>query len=376
MPKILPSSSLEVEQADLNYINERLSSELSALAGKRLLLTGGAGFLGYYLTQMVLHWNSTHSPAERIKLTVLDNFLLGVPKWMNEWEASSSLRLLRHDIATPLPVGLGAFDYVIHAASIASPSFYRKHPLACIDANVAGLRNLLDHCVRQTETGQAVEGFLFFSSSEIYGDPPPEQIPTRETYRGNVSCTGPRACYDEAKRFGETLCVSFSSQHHLPVKVVRPFNNYGPGLRITDGRVVPDFARNILRGEDIVIRSDGNPMRTFCYVADAVVGYYKALVRGEAADAYNIGVEEPEISIAELAQTMIGIARDLFHYTGQVIFLPSEDQNYLVDNPARRCPSIAKAEAALDYEPAVSLEEGLRRTMLWYRGVGDAEGAV
>ena len=376
MPKILPSSSLEVEQADLNYISERLSGELSALAGKRLLLTGGAGFLGYYLTQTVLHWNSTHSSAERIKLTVLDNFLLGVPKWMNEWEGSSSLCLLRHDIATPLPVGLGAFDYVIHAASIASPSFYRKHPLACIDANVGGLRNLLDHCVRQTETGQAVEGFLFFSSSEIYGDPPPEQIPTRETYRGNVSCTGPRACYDEAKRFGETLCVSFSSQYHLPVKVVRPFNNYGPGLRITDGRVVPDFARNILRGEDIVIRSDGNPMRTFCYVADAVVGSYTALVRGEAAEVYNIGVEEPEISIAELAQLMIGIARDLFHYTGQVIFLPSEDQNYLVDNPARRCPSIAKAKAELDYEPAVSLEEGLRRTMLWYRGVGDAEGAV
>lgn len=376
MPRILPSSGLEVEQADLSYIIERLSSELSALAGKRLLLTGGAGFLGYYLTQIVLHWNSTHSSAERIKLTVLDNFLLGVPKWMNEWEGSSSLRLFRHDIASPLPSDLGNFDYIIHAASIASPSFYRKHPLACIDANVGGLRNLLDHCVRQTETGQAVEGFLFFSSSEIYGDPPPEQIPTRETYRGNVSCTGPRACYDEAKRFGETLCVSFSSQYHLPVKVVRPFNNYGPGLRITDGRVVPDFARNILRGEDIVIRSDGNPMRTFCYVADAVVGYYKALVRGEAADAYNIGVEEPEISIAELAQLMIGIARDLFHYTGQVIFLPSEDQNYLVDNPARRCPSIAKAKAELDYEPAVSLEEGLRRTMLWYRGVGDAEGAV
>ena len=133
---------------------------------------------------------------------------------------------------------------------------------------------------------------LFYSSSEIYGDPTPENIPTPETYRGNVSCTGPRACYDESKRYGETLCVNFARQHGLPIKVARPFNNYGPGLKITDGRVIPDFARNILDGTDIVMLSDGSAKRTFCYVADAVVGYYKILVKGRSGEAYNVGVED------------------------------------------------------------------------------------
>ena len=149
-----------------------------------------------------------------------------------------------------------------------------------MDANVNGLRNLLRYFQEQKAKGKTVGGLLFYSSSEIYGDPTPENIPTPETYRGNVSCTGPRACYDEAKRFGETLCVNFATQYDLPIKMARPFNNYGPGLKITDRRVLPDFARDIFAGKDIVMLSDGAPKRTFCYVADAVQGYYKILVRG------------------------------------------------------------------------------------------------
>ena len=151
----------------------------------------------------------------------------------------------------------------------------------------------------------AVDGLLYFSSSEIYGDPTPDNIPTPETYRGNVSCTGPRACYDEAKRFCETLCVNFTAQYGLPVKIARPFNNYGPGLKITDRRVLPDFARDIFAGRDIVLLSDGSPTRTFCYVADAIVGYYKVLVKGHRGESYNIGVESPEISITEVAERMV-----------------------------------------------------------------------
>ena len=142
-----------------------------------------------------------------------------------------------------------------------------------MDANINGLRSLLDWSLRRSASAaRPVEGFLFFSSSEIYGDPTPENIPTPETYRGNVSCTGPRACYDESKRYGETLCVNFAHQYGLPVQIARPFNNYGPGLKITDRRVIPDFARDILDGRDIVMLSDGSATRTFCYVADAVDG--------------------------------------------------------------------------------------------------------
>ena len=142
-------------------------------------------------------------------------------------------------MAKPLPAGLGDFACIIHAASIASPTYYRRDPIGTMDANVNGLRNLLDHFLAQKQAGRPALGFLFFSSSEIYGDPDPANIPTREDYRGYVSCTGPRACYDEAKRYGETLCVNFARQHGLPIKAARPFNNYGPGLKITDGRVHP-----------------------------------------------------------------------------------------------------------------------------------------
>jgi UDP-glucuronate decarboxylase len=209
----------------------------------------------------------------------------------------------------PVPPEAGPFDYVIHAASIASPTFYRQYPIETMDANVNGLRHLLDQARRQAASVSPVAGFLFFSSSEIYGDPTPENIPTPETYWGNVSCTGPRACYDESKRYGETLCVNFAAVHHLPLKVARPFNNYGPGLKISDRRVIPDFAQDILQGRDIVMLSDGSPRRTFCYVADAVIGYFKILIRGRSGEAYNIGAEAPEISMAELAERMVELGQ-------------------------------------------------------------------
>ena len=231
--------------------------------------------------------------------------------------------MLQHDITQPLPAGLPEWQYLIHAASIASPIYYRKHPIETMDANVNGLRLLLDRCRAQQGKGRPPSGFLFFSTSEIYGDPPPDQIPTGETYRGNVSCTGPRACYDESKRYGETLCVNFAQQFNLPVAMARPFNNFGPGLKLTDRRVIPDFARDLFAGRDLVLLSDGSPTRTFCYVADAVVGYYRILVRGRPGEPYNIGNEAPEISMRDLAELLAKLARKLFDYRGKVIYQKS-----------------------------------------------------
>jgi nucleoside-diphosphate-sugar epimerase len=235
-----------------------------------------------------------------------------------------------------------------------------------MDANITGLRSLLEYGRKQNGKGQNVDGFLFFSSSEIYGDPPPDKIPTTEDYRGFVSCTGPRACYDESKRFGETLCVNFARQYDLPVKVARPFNNYGPGLKITDRRVLPDFARDVMYGRDIVMLSDGSPTRTFCYCADAIVGYYKILVKGLKGEAYNIGVEIPEISILSLAEKTVTTAKELFGYKGKVVQKMSTGDDYLVDNPNRRCPSIEKAKKHLEYHPTILIDEGLRRSLIWY----------
>jgi len=329
-------SPQEIVNKDLEYINEKLKEEFSRIEGKKLLITGGAGFLGYYLVQSVLFRNAQMDLSRQIDLTVYDNFIRG---------------------------------------SIASPIYYRRHPIKTMDANVHGLRFLLEYCLQQKDKGKAVEAFLFYSSSEVFGDPTPENIPTPETYNGNVSCTGPRACYDESKRYGETLCVNFATQHDLPIKITRPFNNYGPGLKITDRRVLPDFARDVLNDMDIVMYSDGSPTRTFCYVADAIVGHYKVLLKGRNGEPYNIGVDNPEISMAELANKVINISKDLFGYEGKLVKQPNKEKDYLVDNPNRRCPQIDKAISELGYAPGISLEEGLKRTLLWYSGNREGEEA-
>ena len=155
--------------------------------------------------------------------------------------------------------------------------------------------------------------------------------------------------------------------------MVRPFNNYGPGMKITDGRVIADLFRDALAGRDLVLLSDGSPTRTFCYVSDAVTGYYLALLRGRPGEAYNVGVDGPEISMRDLAGTIAGLANDLFGHRVKVVHGRSSEADYLVDNPNRRCPDITKARQELGYRPGVNLEEGLRRTLLWYSGNRDGE---
>lgn len=375
----LQASSLrtgkDVVSADLNYICEGLADEFSAMSGKRVLITGGAGFLGYYLVQAALKWNDANNMHSPIHLTIYENFIRGVPAWLTAISGNPQLSIVRQDITHPLPADMGDFEFIIHSASIASPIFYRKYPIETMDANVGGLRSLLNYSLKQKEKGRPVEGFLFYSTSEIYGDPTPESIPTPETYRGNVSCTGPRACYDESKRYGETLCINFAQQYQLPIKIARPFNNYGPGLKITDRRVLPDFARDVLNGRDIVMLSDGSPTRTFCYIADAVIGYYKILIKGKLGEAYNIGVEKNEISMLDLAARVVSLAEELYAYQGKVVRQKSSDQDYLVDNPNRRCPIISKARNDLGYNPKIDIDNGLRRTMVWYGSNREAEDA-
>lgn len=368
-------SARDVIEADLAALRTGLASELGALAGKHVLIVGGAGFLGYYLVQTLTSANRTDAVGAKIRLTVWDSFSRGLPPWLAELASDGALALEKRDIVHALGPEVADFDFIIHAGSIASPTYYKRFPIETMDANVNGLRNLLEYARRQADRGRALSGFLFFSSSEIYGDPTPDAIPTPETYRGLVSCTGPRACYDESKRFGETLCVNFAQVHGVRVAMARPFNNIGPGLKISDRRVLPDFARDVLAGRSIEMLSDGGPKRTYCYVGDAIAGYYKILVRGRPGEPYNIGVESPEISVSELAERVSRIAAELFGYKGKVIRARSDDETYLADNPARRCPTIAKARAELGYAPVVELDDALRRSLLWYRdnpSAGDA----
>lgn len=358
----------QVRDEDLDIITTELEGELRRMSGRKLLITGGAGFLGYYLVQVPLRWNDRHPDEAPIDVTVYDNYIRGVPEWLGELEARGDTTVARFDLREPLPAGFGGFAWIIHAAGIATPQYYRANPIATMDANITGLRNLLDYAKDRLAAGEEFGGFLFYSSSEIYGDPDPSAIPTPETYRGFVSCTGPRACYDESKRYGETLCVNFAQQYGVPVRMARPFNNFGPGMKITDGRVIADLCRDVLAGRNPALMSDGTPTRTFCYSSDAITGYYRALLLGGDGEPYNVGTAAPEVSMRELAESTVRLAKELFGQSLEVSFRQSAEANYMVDNPNRRCPDTTKSREQLGYEAKVGFEEGLRRTLLWYAG--------
>ncbi len=347
----------------------RALGKAPGLSDAVILVTGCGGFLGFYL----LHFLLGHAAEFGIRRVIgVDSFLINRPAWLDllEREHPERFTLLSFNIATDkvesIP-GAGGATHVIHMASIASPSFYRQFPLETIDANVWGLRRLLDFYAGSS----SLKGFLFFSSSEVYGDPSPDNIPTPETYRGSVACQGPRACYDESKRFGETLCQVFAERSGVPVRIVRPFNNYGPGMRPEDKRLPADYARAVLEGRDIVILSDGRPTRTFCYITDAMTGYLKALLHGKF-DTFNIGSDRPEISVRDFAELFNKTGAELFGYSGAVRHEKSSDADYLTDNPNRRCPDITKARRELGFAPGVSPAEGIRRYLAFLRDTDTA----
>lgn len=338
---------------DLNYIYNKIGANKNKFQDSTILITGCAGFLGYYM----MHFLVAYAAQLGIKKVIgLDNFLLNTPKWIAELSSKDVLEIKKFDIVSDNIEninGLDNVDFVIHMASIASPTFYRKYPVVTIDANIWGLRKLLDYYCNKD-----LRGFLFFSSSEIYGDPSPDFIPTPETYRGNVSTIGPRACYDESKRFGETLCEVFANQYAMPVGIARPFNNFGPGMRLDDKRVPADFAKSTFENKDIAIFSDGYATRTFCYVADAVVGYFKILLNGKF-DIFNIGIESPEINILKFAEIYKEQGGKYLDYSGKIQFSPPPEKEYLIHNPNRRCPVITKAKNLLNFEPEIDVVEGV-----------------
>jgi dTDP-glucose 4,6-dehydratase/UDP-glucuronate decarboxylase len=343
---------------DLDRIVERARPALEQMAGTTLLVTGAAGFLPSYFVDAVARFNE--GAAEPCRILCLDNFISGVATRLSHLEGRPDVSMVVADVSAGVEVD-EPVDWMVHGASVASPIWYRKHPLETIDVNVNGTRHLLE-LSRQ----QPVRGFLLLSSSEIYGDPPADRIPTPETYWGHVSSVGPRACYDESKRLAETLAVTFHQLHGTPVKIVRPFNVYGPRLRLDDGRIVPDLMLAAVEGRPIVLFSDGKPTRSFCYVADFVVAMLHLLVTGPAGEAFNVGNDE-EISIGDLAHLMSDIAGGI-----GVELQTSEDPNYVTDNPNRRCPDLSKTKATIPWVPEVDLRAGLERSLAHYRA---AEGA-
>jgi len=334
---------------DLDAIVHGLGDVASDFAGRTVLLAGSRGFLGGWLDATFTHLNRRLDTPVRV--IALDNLVASsMPDGPDDRPAH---RFVQHDIVEPFDPG-EPVDFVLHAAGIASPRHYRARPLETIDVATRGTRNLLD--LAQAHQAR----LLFLSSSEIYGDPDAAHVPTREDYRGHVACQGPRACYDESKRLGETLCDVFHTHHGVHTTIVRPFNVYGPGMREDDFRVLPNFASRIVGDAPLEVYGDGRQTRTYCYVVDAIVGILRVLARGAAGRTFNVGNPEPEVSVNVLVErTQAVVDRPV-----QAHFTPYPD-SYPADEPQRRCPDIARAHDEVGYTPQVDLDEGLRRFYAW-----------
>jgi UDP-glucuronate decarboxylase len=355
-------------EEDLNQIHETIKSK-GDWEEATIIITGCAGFLGFYFVNYLVKYGAQLGIK---KIIGLDNFKFGKPKWLNTLESNftslltvKSFDISKDDISQIKDISYTR--YVIHGASIASPSFYRQYPIETINANIWGLSKLLNYFKEKN----TLKGFLFFSSSEIYGDPDSNNIPTHEEFRGNVSCQGPRACYDESKRFGETLSWVYSKQFSMPIIIARPFNNYGPGMRLNDKRLPADFANQIINKNDLVIYSDGTPTRTFCYISDAIIGYFLCLTHG-TYDYFNIGMDKPEITVKNFAELFKTSGINIFDYNGTVKYKISSDADYMTDNPNRRCPSIDKARKILGFNPVIDVKDGVDRYLRFLKDISNS----
>lgn len=345
-----------IVEDDLDYIVDRIKDEAVKLEGKTLLISGGSGFLGSYITKLVSRLNKSVF-SKPCKVISIDNYITGSAdkNFLGEVD-DDNIEFIYHDVRLPMFIREDV-DYIIHAAGLASPYYYQKYPLETIESAVVGAKNLLE-----TARLKKAKSFLFFSSSEIYGDPDSKHVPTSETYAGHVSSVGPRACYDESKRLSETISLVYYQQFGVPIKIVRPFNVYGPGMKPNDYRVIPTFLARGINGEDLPVHGTGGQTRTFCYVSDAIVGFFKVLLSGRPGEIYNIGNEKPEVTMLDLAKT---VAKALDN--GVKVKTIDYPSSYPAGEPQRRCPELTKARTELEYSPTITLENGLKRTILWFK---------
>jgi UDP-glucuronate decarboxylase len=308
---------------------------------KKMLVTGGAGFLGSHLCQRLLNDGND--------VLCVDNFYTGTRENIIELMDNPHFEVQRHDVTFPLYVEV---DEIYNLACPASPYHYQNDPVQTTKTSVHGAINMLDLAKR---TGAKI---FQASTSEVYGDP--EVHPQKENYRGSVSTTGPRACYDEGKRCAETLFFDYLRQHNLSVRVARIFNTYGPRMMPDDGRVVSNFIVQALKGEPITIYGDGMQTRSFCYVDDLIEGFIR-LMRADDKITGPMNLGNPnEFTIRQLAETVL----KLTGASSNLIEKPLPE-----DDPMQRCPDISYAKKILEWQPAIELKEGLERTISYFKSV-------
>lgn len=305
----------------------------------RILVAGAAGFIGSHLCDALLE--------RSCEVVGVDNFLTGSPRNLRHLDHDPRFRLLEHDITEPLPLD-GPVDVIFNLASPASPADYLAHPIETLRTGAEGSRNLLELALSKGAC------YVLASTSEVYGDP--LEHPQRETYWGNVNPVGPRSCYDESKRFAEALTMAYRRRHGLCTHIARIFNTYGPRMQPDDGRIVPNFIVQALRGQPLTVYGDGSQTRSFCYVDDLVEGLI-LLSQSQEHMPVNLGNPQ-EMRVLEFAR----LIRELTGSRSEIVFEPLPE-----DDPKQRRPDISRAEHVLGWRPRTPLEQGLRRTIEAFR---------
>ena len=305
---------------------------------KKILVTGGAGFIGSHLCETLL--NQGHD------VVCLDNFFTGSKDNILSLRNNPHFEIIRHDIINPITLEV---DEIYNLACPASPVHYQFNPVKTVKTNVMGTLNMLGLAKRVKAR------ILQASTSEVYGDP--SVHPQKETYWGNVNCTGPRGCYDEGKRVAETLMMDYHRQHGVDIRIVRIFNTYGPRMAVNDGRVVSNFIVQALRGEDMTVYGEGQQTRSFCFISDLVRGLIAMMEQENTIGPINLGnpTEFTILALAEKAKAMIGSK-------SAIVFKPLPQ-----DDPIQRKPDITLAQKYLNWWPGVELEEGLQETIEYFR---------
>jgi UDP-glucuronate decarboxylase len=344
MPNVVVMEDLkQIASADLPW---------ASFKNKTILVSGANGFLPAYMIETLLYLNTTEDLQCKV-IAMVRNEQRGQARFA-DYINRADLKLMLQDVTKPFTVA-EKIDFIIHAASQASPKYYGADPVGTLMANVLGTYHLLELAKKHQ-----AQDFLFFSSGEVYGELDESKVPTKENIYGFVDPTNVRACYAEGKRAGENMCVSYSYQYNLPVKIVRPFHTYGPGLKLDDGRVFADFVNDVVERRDIVMLSEGLAQRAFCYLMDATTGFFTVLLKGKNATAYNIGNPDGLCSVIDLATTIAKLFPE--RNINVIRQARSKNSGYLVSKIAINCPDISLAEA-LGWRPRVSIKDGFKRTI-------------
>jgi dTDP-glucose 4,6-dehydratase len=309
----------------------------------RILITGGAGFIGSHLCDRFL--------AEGHEVIAMDNLSTSTIDNIAHLAGQDGFLFIKHDVTNYIHVK-GHLDAILHLASLPSPVDYLEKPIPTLKVGALGTHKALGLALTKKAT------FLLASTSEVYGDP--QEHPQHEDYWGHVNPVGPRGVYDESKRFAEAITMAYHRYHGVDTRIARIFNTYGPRMRLDDGRVVSNFVTQALRGEPLTVYDDGSRTRSFCYIFDMVEGIYRLLLSNEV---YPVNLGNPnEMTVLEFAHKVLGISGS----SSEIVFITPTDER-TKDDPQVRRPDISKARQVLNWEPKVGLQEGLRKTIEWFR---------